>query len=150
MSGRIPDLPSDIVAAIIVNRGWGSSGDLSPLQSWPVFVEDEQNDPDNCITVYTVGSNGSGRVMQGETIEQQTFQVRVRSQNPSDGWSKLNEIADGFDKQVYYMSITIGGNNYLVHSINRRGGIISLGKEYPESLRSLFTLNAQISVRLVS
>lgn len=146
MAGKLNNLPSEIVAKLLVLKTWATSTRLN--QAWPAYSEDEPDKPDNLLTVYAQGSNSGGRIMvSGQQEEEYTFQVRIRSQTPAIGWQKANQIADGFDKDVLDVAVTLGVNQYLVHCISRRGGIISLGKEYPSTLRSLFTLNAQLSVR---
>lgn len=146
MAGRLTNLPSEIMARVLVLKGWGTTTNLN--QTWPVYAEDEPDKPDNVLTVYVQGGDGSGRTMtDGEQQEEYTFQVRIRSQNPANGWSKANQIANGMDKDVLDVTVTLGTIQYLVHCVSRRGSILSLGKEYPSTLRSLFTINAQASIR---
>lgn len=146
MAGKLNNLPSEIIARLLVIKGWATTTNLN--QGWPVYVEDEPDKPDNCLTVYTQGSNSGGRTMtDGQQQEEYTFQIRIRSQTSSGGWIKSNQIAKGLDEEVIDVGVVLGSNQYLVHCVARRGGILSLGKEYPSTLRSLFTLNAQLSVR---
>jgi hypothetical protein len=149
MAGILANSPAEIVANLLVLKAYGTEPSL--LQTWPVEVADEPDSPDNVITIYDVGSSSSGRSMvDGQQLEQYSIQVRVRSQTHAVGWTKINQIAKGMDENIYLDTVTIGSNVYRVHAISRRGGILPLGKEYPQSQRSLFVVTGQCSIRQIS
>jgi hypothetical protein len=148
MAAYLLNSPAEVVAYLIIAKALGTQVDAN--EAWPVAVGDELNEPDDTITTYDTGSQSSDRDMvTGQQLEQYSIQVRVRSKLYTDGWLKLNEIAKVFDEDVYLETITIGDNTYRLHAISRRGGVLSLGREYPASQRSLFVMTGQCAIRQV-
>ncbi len=96
-----------------------------------------------------------GRIMvDGEMAEWHGVQIRVRSARHVTGWTRVNAIARGIDVDVYRGTVTmeeVGAGTadvvYEVQSISRVSGPITLGKNVPSTKRSLFTINANVSVR---
>ncbi len=149
MAGLLANSPAEIIANLLVNKAYGTDPSLN--QTWPIEVADEPDSPDNVITIYDTGSISSGRSMvDGQQLEHYSIQIRVRSQTHPVGWTKINQIAKGMDENIYLDTVTIGSNVYKVHAISRRGGIFPLGKEYPQSQRSLFVVTGQCSIRQIS
>lgn len=145
--------PADIIRAVLIDRGLGTDPDLVPIQAWPVYTGGEPNSPDNVITTFGTTGNDHGRDMvTGEVMGAYGFQVRVRASTYSQGrdkietiWETLSETSGG----VYYLTVNVSGDEYLVVSVVRFGDIIELGKEVPNSKRNLFTFNALINYRKV-
>lgn len=137
--------PADVVRWLLVLMGLGSApggGD------WPVFAAGEPDLPDNCITVYDTQGTDDGRSqIDGELFSHEGIQVRVRARTHPEGWVKAHAIREALAKQAYDETVVTGGEAYLVHSINRIGNVIALGKEVPSTKRSLFTINATVSLR---
>jgi hypothetical protein len=157
MPGPLTHSPADIIAKVLIDLSLGLEPPTTP---WPVFVSNEPDVPDNCITTYDTLGKSSGRTnYDGEQQEHHGVQVRVRSINHPIGFTKARAIAIALDQSVYDMVVSIGSVSYLVHCVNRQGDIISLGKEVtvsgyksesPSSRRQIFVINTFVSVREVS
>ena len=138
--------PAHIVQRLIVSLGLGTLP--SAAGSWPVYATAEPQDPDNVITVYDTAGQSDGRSMiDGELFEHNGIQVRVRATTHEVGWPKADAIQTGLALSVYDETVTIDGTAYLIHSINRIGQVIPIGKETPLSKRSVFTINALALIR---
>lgn len=145
MAGPLSHSPAAIVRKMLVDLGLGNA---HTSLTWPVFVSAEPDMPDNAITVYDTAGRDHGRVMQGERQGMRGVQVRVRATHPAIGYAKADAVAMALDG-VYQRAVSVDGAAYQVHAITRTGDISALGKEAPDSRRSLFTLNALINVRAV-
>jgi len=114
---------------------------------WPVFYDDEPSSPDNCLTVA-----GTSNLLQirtqfdGEWEEPAGVQVRVRGKTSDIAGVKAQEVAWKMDKTPPRTVVTIESHTYLIHTINRTGGVINVGKESANSDRWLYSVNALISI----
>lgn len=119
---------------------------------WPVFASGEPDIPDNCITVYdTTGIKDTRNMYGGLVFYHLGFQVRIRAVDHTSGWLKAEEIQDALAKQVLRRQIVVtDGNTYLVQCIAKIGRILDLGKDMGNSKRTLFTLNALVTMKKVS
>lgn len=115
---------------------------------WPVYAAGEPDKPDSAITVYdTVGRQEGRTHVDGEAQEHHGVQVRVRSAAHTAGYAKARAVAVALDEDVLMNSVHIGAASYRVWAVARTGDVLSLGKESPDSKRSLFTINALVSLR---
>lgn len=129
-----------ILAQLIVDLGIGTV--FNSGQNWATHWSKEPDQPDNSITVYDATTQDDGRTMtDGERQEHPGWQVRVRATTHELGYRKAREIALKFDQVVLYNLVTIDSKIYLVHCINRRTDVFSLGEEMGVSKRKLFTFN---------
>lgn len=140
---------AQIIARLLVRLGLGTLAGAGG--AWPVYYRREPPTPDEVITVYgTPGGRGGGRVMiSGEYLGYYGFQVRVRSQNPSDGYLKADEIATTLAEGCYQEYVEIDGVDYFIHCVTGIGDVMDLNKETPTSKRNIFTLNASASIERV-
>lgn len=146
MSGTLNHSQAEIIRQLLIDLGLGSSA-----SAWPVYYSNEPDTPDNCITVYNKVGSVQGRTHDnGETQEHHGVQVRVRSITHSVGYLKARRIAEAFDTQVRLEVVTVDTDEYLVHAITRNSDVFSIGFESPTSRRRLFTVNAVVSIRLLS
>jgi hypothetical protein len=140
--------PADILRHALINLGVGP---LPPTTPWPIFASSEPDVPDNCITVYDSLGNDDGRTMPNGTLQQhQGIQVRIRSLDHATGWTKSQQIRSILAEGIYYTGVLIGTTPYLIHSVNQIGNVLALGKEIPTSKRTIFVINAVISVRQIA
>lgn len=157
MSGALTHSPADVLRRVLIALGLGTDPDAEPLGLWPIYAAAQPDTPDNVITLYDTVSVLQGRAMvTGEVMEQHGVQVRVRAATHDLGYQKARAVVVAMDESVYQESVTLddpgvgtAASSYLVHAVSRRGGILALGKELPASKRSLFTVNALVSVREV-
>lgn len=148
MSGILNDSQQAILCYVL--------RDLEIVDSaeWPIFIDQEPDLPDNCITIYgTLGKDDGRTQIDGELQEHHGVQIRVRSTDRV-GFTIITELACACDKLVD-KGITLpdseGGSHYIVQSVNRTGnGVNSLGKEMSPSRRNLYTFNALVNVRMVT
>ena len=152
MSGAFSDPPALVVSQLVIDLGLGTDPDTDDV--WPVYhskMPDGPGVPNNAITVYETTPRLQGRIMfDGETQENHGIQVRVRADGAVTGQGKARAIQRAFDVDVSRTTVIVGANEYLVHCINRLGGILPLGTETPEGRRELFTLNVLAVMRQTS
>lgn len=137
--------PADIVRYLLVDLARGSLPEDET--SWPIFVSQEADSPDSCITLYDTSGILEGRAqVSGEIQEHYGLQIRVRAAAANVAYAKISEINAWIDESVRNNLVTIDSNQYLVYAITRKGGILSLGKELSASKRNLYTVNAIVSL----
>jgi len=148
-AGSLSHTPAQVIAQLLVDLACGSSASLTV--GWPVFSTNEPDLPDNVITVYDTEGNQDGRFMiTGEVRQHYGLQFRIRGTSHSIAHAKANTLKQILDQTVLRTAVALGGSTYLVQSVSRRSGPISIGKESPTSRRVIFTLNAVVSLRQVS
>lgn len=124
--------------------------------SWAAFASGEPDLPDDCVTVYDTEGRQHGRDMVVNLREEhEGFQVRVRSRNHQRGFAKAKEIGIAFDQSVSDVQVGLLDEegdtvSYLVDAITRTGVVLSIGKDAPNSKRNLFTINAIVSLRMLT
>lgn len=148
MAGTLQHSPADVLRYLLIDHSMGGLPSGVSNADWSIFVDNEPDSPDNCITVYNSVSKQNGRVMVGEVCELHGIQVRVRSQISKTGYNKIREIAVEIDENVIIDTVTIGTATYCVHSFKRTTDIISFGKDTPnQSKRHIHTFNGLLTVR---
>jgi hypothetical protein len=150
MAGQLDHSPADILRRVLIALGQGTAptDNALDLSAWPIYAGGEPGSPDNVITLYDTPARQDGRSMiDGERQEHHGVQVRVRGATFPVGYAKARAIATAMDTAIYDLSVTLDSSTYRVHSVSRQGDVISLGKESPQSKRSVFTVNAIFTVR---
>jgi len=143
--GLLTHSPSDIARELLIDLGLGTDPDS--VDSWPVYIKTEPDQPDNTITVNDTPGIDHGRVMiDGERQENPGVQIRVRSKVASTGRTKIDTIAYNLDTAILKTTVAFDSATYEIQSISRSGQINDLGRD-PDSGRNLFTLNATINLR---
>lgn len=145
--------PADVLRWLLIAKGVGSDPTIQPLGNWPIYAADEPDGigvPDNVITVYDTDGTDEGRIMiDGEPQGHNGFQVRVRASDHKTGYAKIDEVWTVLGKEIYDDAVILDGIVYLVHSANKIGDPIPLGKEVGETKRRLFVLNAVLSLKTI-
>jgi hypothetical protein len=141
--------PSKVVQKLLIALGVGATPATDPTSvNWPIYYSQEPDQPDNCITIYDTSGIQHGRVMPTqEMIEHHGIQVRIRSQSKDAGHLKAQAVVVAMDQLSFMRGVTIDTSHYTVQTIVRKGSILSLGKESPNSNRLLFTVNAVVAIR---
>jgi hypothetical protein len=138
--------PADIVRMVLIAEGQGTLP-TSPPGAWPIYAHNEPTSPDNCITLYDTDGRQHGRTgPDRERQEHYGVQIRIRARDGESGFVKAHAVAVALDALIDYDSLTIDGTRYIVHSVTRTSGVISLGKEMAQSKRHLYTVNAIVSI----
>lgn len=115
----------------------------SLASQWPIYYQSEPESPDQCITVYKTEDQYDGRSMiDGEIYEHKGFMLRIRSTTDAIAGAMAELIRWNFAENLYYAIVTIPGSpaEYTVQAITKKS-LISLGKEFPSSERSVYTYN---------
>lgn len=148
MPGVLVHSPADVVRRVMIAMGLGVSPANGSTTNWPIYAESEPDRPDNVITVYNTSGRSFGSTQpDGEQQEHHGIQVRVRSITPEAGWTKANALAIALDEDLYQETVTIDGSTYTLHSVDRTGSVLPLGRNTPTDKRSLFTINAMAVLR---
>lgn len=151
MTNELTHSQADIVRELLVDASPTVLTEPDDDLAWPGFAFNEPSNPDNCVTIYSTEGTSDGRSMiDGELQVHRGFQVRVRSKNPKTGYAKASSISQYMAKSVYQKTVVVDSSTYLVQAITKIGDILSLGTDAPKTKRSLFTINATISVKQVS
>jgi hypothetical protein len=154
MSIALSNSPAEVVRALLIALNLGT--DPTPWASgsgnpWPVVATNEPATPDEVITVYdTVGTDDGRTMTDGESLHHYGIQIRIRSSNHINGWLKSKSILKTISEIFNQHSVTINGITYVVYNFARIGQVIPLGKQTPQSLRSLFTLNCTVVIRALN
>lgn len=139
---------ADIVRRVLISLGLGTDPTVS--LAWPVYAGVEPPTPDNCLTVYNTAGRSDGRSMvDGEAFRHLGVQVRVRAITHTTGFAKADAVQDGLERSAYGEVETLDGSRYLVHCFSAVGAVLDLGKEFPVGKRSLFTVNALVSIKML-
>lgn len=140
----------EIIQQLLVDLSLGVLGTYASGSytggAWPVFSPGEPAVPDNCITVRTTEGRTDARSMiTGEVYRQHGFQIRIRAKDEPTGWQKAEAVREAIEL-MYQKVVHLDAKNYLVHCCSGIGSVLQLGKETPNSARSLFTVNATASI----
>lgn len=142
--------PSDIVVEMLIQAGQLSrqSATGQTSGSWPGFAGGEPDSPDNTVTIYdTTGSWNIREFVGSKNIGPSGLQIRVRANTHRVAWNKAQELYE-YLEQVYNRGVSIGtspDSDYaVIGSFCQFGDILSIGKESPQSKRSIVTLNLQV------
>lgn len=142
------DSPAEILAAYFTRQNVGyepgltstTTSDPSENANWPIYISylgDDDTLPDFAIVVYDYKGFIEGRLLTtGETIEHYGIQIRMRSLEYSDGYSKALQIANLLDA-INRPSVQLGSNTYRIDAASR-SSIIPLGTD-PEANRMIRT-----------
>lgn len=147
MPGTLLHSPAQIVAQLLVDLSLGNAPNVGGSQpTWPVFVDNEPNSPNDLITVTDTLGISFAKDAFGDRNEHHGVQVKVRGGTHGAGWPKARAIAIAFDGIVEPAIVTVGGTDYCVGMVRRTGDVLRLGPE-PNSTRRGYTVNAVVYVR---
>lgn len=148
MSGTLTHSPIDIMRGLLVAMGLGSGVANPQVNPWPVHAFDVPDKPDNVITTQGGESTDDGRTaFDGERQEHHGVTIRVRGTTDDVAYAKAKAIATALDTEALDETVTIQGAQYLVHSVSLRDDPVGLGREIPTSARSVYQLDATLTVR---
>lgn len=146
MSGSLTHSPVEIMEQLFSDLSLGTLA--SSAGSWPIFrdvMPDGEDLTDNVIHLHQTEPQISHKDHQFNVWEREGFQAIVRSDGSGDGRDKIEAIKTSLDA-VKRRTVTIGANTYLMHSVRRVSGPVSIGQE-SGGRRSLFSLNGVMQVR---
>lgn len=144
MSGNFTHSAAKIVQQALVNRAIGTP----PVSngSWPIFVSNLPDTPDNLIVVSRGVDDFHGRVqVTGQVQLHFGIQVRIRATDEETANAKLKQILDAFDTHptcIYREAVTIAGITYCIQTINRTPLLVGPMTEPGVSKRQVVFVNA--------
>lgn len=148
MTVALTHTPAHILQVLLIELGVGTNPSLNGL--WPIYIGNEPDEPDDVITIYnTSGLAGYRSAIDNIRQEYPGIQVRVRGSTNKEVGTRAHLIAATIDQQILRESVTIDGVSYCIHSVMRTGTVMDIGKETGVAKRSLFTINALITVETV-
>jgi hypothetical protein len=143
MAGQLDHSPADVIRRTLIALGLGAD---PPALPWPIFAALEPTNPDQVITVFdTTGQDGERDSILNDRQGYEGIQVRVRSATHPVGFAKANAVYVALN-QIRRRPITIGTAVYMVQTVITQGTVLPIGLE-PSTKRSLFTINALVSLR---
>ena len=148
MSNALDHSPAAVIQQMLIDLSLAT--DPVNNGAWPVFVSNEMDTPDSCITIYDTDGLLEGRIqVSGQVIEKPGLQFRFRAARPDTCFVKANAVMVAMEGSVNLLSVTISTSNYLVHAIDRVGSLISLGREADVSNRHIYVFNATVTLNKV-
>ena len=145
MSGLLNHSPAEITQRQLVSGSFGTLPSAS--STWPIFLQNEQDSPDSCITIYdTLGETEGTIQIDGKVVERYSIQIRLRSGLYETAYTKAQAIQQYLDKTIKQTSITIGSDTYLITDYIRRQPILRIGKDIPQSKREILVINYLLKV----
>lgn len=137
--------PARVLRQLLIDLGLGVqaayAAGVYTGGAWPVFASGEPPTPDECLTVRgTLGTDFGYSQPGGELLQYHGFQVRVRAGSDETGYARASSILAALNEGGYPVAVTVESTPYCVGDAWTKG-VIPLGKETPESKRSLFTIN---------
>ncbi len=147
MSGTLNHKPSEIVAAFLRASSLGTLP--SANQAWPIFNDSHAPTPDNLLCCYdTSGVVHGQNQINGRAEEHYGIQLKSRADSNRGSYSKLLACALACDA-LHRVSVTISGTTYLVQSMARKSGILSLGTQTGDDALYVHTVNYLVSITQV-
>lgn len=151
MAGPLSHSPAEINAELL--RQWDV-----PSTPWVYY---DSNEPDasavgdEIVTMYDTEGMEDGRAMiDGELWNHWGIQARIRSSEHTDGWLHANAIRNFWATQINQAVVAmkdkdgnLDGSRYLIWCIAHIGPVLALGKNVPNTKRSIFTVNAISAIR---
>lgn len=141
------DAPSEILLQALIDVG------LVSLPSdglvWPCFIGSKADVPsqlDNVLALYDEAPNKDGRLMaSGDVILHHVVRIRLRSNEYSVGWNKLDTIARALD-YLLNTDVTVGTNSYVLNNASLKTGVDALGLEAGTQRRFMFELKYALTL----
>lgn len=133
--------PEKIIAQLLIDLAIGSDPDEDPLLPWPVYAPNEPDHPEDVLVVQGTTGRVFGRNnVTNDVDEHYGFQILLRTDDDDVGSQKMSLLADTLAKQVSRKGVVLGDATYCIHSINRSGTIIPMGR-MPNRLAYKYTYN---------
>ena len=141
---------ADVTAQLLIDLGLAS--DVEQGTSWPVFVNGRPDQPDSLVSVTdTQGLDGGRLMVSKQRLEYHGLQLLLRSAKQHDAHAKTRQVCNALD-EVLQATVRIAGGNgipagrYLVHSIQRTGTPLSMGREPTSARRTMFSINCLVTL----
>lgn len=127
--------------------------DPAEMTDWPLFRNQLPDDPkvsNLAASIYDSIGVKDGRLMDGPPVFHHGLQIRLRSRNTKEAWTKTQEIEALF-QAIKQLVINVDSSVYLVENVSQTGPPIFIGyEEFGRARRPLHTLNFLITVSQTS
>jgi len=147
MSGELFNSPAEIIQQALIDD---LLGDAPGVAGWPVYVNNNQ--PTNTANITVLDTTGFVRGkthVDGEAQEHYGIQFLIRHPSQQEGYQKANKLLT--ETNAYWRKIVfIEDIQYIIDAITSSSPIIRVGKEQPEEVLFVYSLNVIASIRLVS
>lgn len=157
MSLPLLHTPADILSRVLIGRGYlvapgsGTTAWQAYVGGWP------DNAPDRVVTVQDTAGVDQGRSQgTGETFQKYGIQLLLRADRQDAGALKALALRRQIAEEVGsdgYVTVTVpaqtgvGAATYQLTGVSGVGQVLPLGKEAPNSRRSMFSMNLLVNVR---
>lgn len=144
----LPDSFAVIIRDFVISRSLGNVYDTP--STWPVFVANIPQSPDNVIVINETTSVRDGRDMiSGAYFDRKGVQFLIRSNTYNPGQLKARDIVKDLTEtatfpQVYLLSSS--SEYYRINNFSLTSGPIPIGREIEASKRYQFTINFLVSL----
>lgn len=147
-----------IIAQLMIQNGVASAlnGSGVPLGPWPVYVNVEPPQPDQCLVITeTTGTDGGRTMIDGEMMSHFGFQVMVRGQDDQDTPQKASSLRWWMQTGVSTQTVTLLNSDsvpvtYLIPCISGIGQVLKMGRDRPPTGRYKCSINAQCAIQVVA
>jgi hypothetical protein len=136
--------PALIVRRLLIDEDAVASSVASDA-SWPCFVSQLPDEPDNAIALFDLDALNSIRLMNGTFVSLPSIQVRLRSRSHEEGWSKMLNICTVLGESIV-VEVELDTSSYLLNNFVRRSGIFNLGREDEGKRRYFFTASFMVPI----
>lgn len=146
MSSSYPHSPAMILREVL--RAMGKGTLPTEQLSWPIYVGQMPDKPDEVIAVFDTSGQLDGRThVDGVVHSHPGIQIRIRSTRYDLGYARANQLRIAL-QEIKREVVLIEAVSYTVHVGSKIGDILSLGKSEEVNKRDLFSLNAQLAIDL--
>jgi len=153
MSGELSHSPAEVIAQLI--QTWDDAQvALGNPSVGPIYFSNEPSELDDVVTIYDspTGQSDGRAMIDGELWEHWGIQARIRASEHKEGFLRAKRIRKFWSEGVYQAVVTMtdpapDGSQYVVWAITKIGQILALGKQTPQTKRSIFTINATSPIR---
>lgn len=135
-------VPTIVVSNLLVANGYGVFKSLT--SDWGIFISEQPDSPDQCITIYDSSGSNLGKGMSGDTLIRPGIQIRIRSKTYPDGIRKIgviNSYLDNISRSPIYSGPSVIG---YVQNITRLQDFLPLGRD--QVRRFMFSCNYILTI----
>lgn len=143
----LPDSFGVVFYDLLINRSLANV--YNTPSTWPAFVGNKPDSPDNLIVVNETTGTQDGRDMNsGAYFDRKGLQILVRSNTYPVGEAKSRDIMKDFTETITFPLIFQADSTeyYRINNITRTSGPIPIGREMEASKRYQFTVNFLVSL----
>ena len=147
MSGTLTHTAADVIRQVLEDLAVSVAPGSASSTDWASFYSMAPDFQDRIISSFDTAGITQGRThVDGQTQEFHGVQVMIRAADYETGYNKAQAVAVSLDTEIQLTNVTISSTVYIVYSFNRVGTVISLGREAPNTRRSIFTINGLVSL----